>query len=317
MADRLASDEPRRLADFLRENREQILAHWEAEVRKVRAARQLERPLLLDHVPEFIEDLAEYVDELRTGHDVAPPEDQPRIHALERLEVGGGGHDVHGSVAAKELVTYPSRTRVRRPRHLWSGPLHAGASGSGGADVARGGLVGADGSAASLGCLAVGLAGHRGGRHRLLPDRPRIPAWPAPDPLGETHHLSRPAELGRGPRPPAWFPGHSRRARPGRAPRTRVPRHRRGEIPAVALRADQWGGGAGGSGAAGRARLPVRPVGDAGPRDPLARGGRRGRARRSAGAPLGLEAEAGAQAPAGGERLMPGLRGGPAIPYLY
>jgi len=54
MADLLASDEPRRLADFLRENREQILAHWEAEVRKVRAAGQLERPLLLDHVPEFI-----------------------------------------------------------------------------------------------------------------------------------------------------------------------------------------------------------------------------------------------------------------------
>jgi len=88
MADLLASDEPRRLADFLRENREEILAHWEAEVRKVRAAQQLERPLLLDHVPEFIEDLAEYVDELRTGHDVAPPEDQPQIHALERLEVG-------------------------------------------------------------------------------------------------------------------------------------------------------------------------------------------------------------------------------------
>jgi signal transduction histidine kinase len=88
MADLLASDEPRRLADFLRENRDQILAHWETEVRKVRAARQLERPLLIDHVPEFIEDLAEYVDELRTGHDVAPPGDQPRIHALERLEVG-------------------------------------------------------------------------------------------------------------------------------------------------------------------------------------------------------------------------------------
>src|SRR6266850_2529932 len=88
MADLLGTDEPRRLADFLRENREQILAHWEAEVRKVRAAAQLERPLLLDHVPEFIDDLAEYVDELRTGHDVGPPEEQSRIHALERLEVG-------------------------------------------------------------------------------------------------------------------------------------------------------------------------------------------------------------------------------------
>ena len=68
MADLLAADEPRRLADFLREHREQILEHWEREVRKVRAAQQLERPLLLDHVPEFIEDLAEYVDEIGRAH---------------------------------------------------------------------------------------------------------------------------------------------------------------------------------------------------------------------------------------------------------
>jgi PAS domain S-box-containing protein len=88
MGDLLASAEPRRLADFLRENRDEILAHWEAEVRKVGAARYLDRPLLLDHLPEFIEDLAEYVDELRTGHEVTPPEEQPRIHALERLEAG-------------------------------------------------------------------------------------------------------------------------------------------------------------------------------------------------------------------------------------
>jgi len=88
MADLLASDEPRRLADFLRENKEEILAHWESQVRKVRAAQTLDRPVLLDHLSEFIEDLAAYVDEVRTGHEVEPPEDAPQIHALERLEVG-------------------------------------------------------------------------------------------------------------------------------------------------------------------------------------------------------------------------------------
>jgi PAS domain S-box-containing protein len=113
MADLLASDEPRRLADFLRENREQILAHWEAEVRQVRAARHLDRPLLLDHVPEFIEDLAEYVDELRTGHDVAPPEDQPRIHALERLEVG---YDL-AEVVAEYAVLRRSITELASRMH--------------------------------------------------------------------------------------------------------------------------------------------------------------------------------------------------------
>src|SRR2546429_2416832 len=84
----VASDEPRRLADFLREHRDEILAHWEQEVRKVGAARHLDRPMLVDHLPEFIEELADYVGELRTGHEVTPPEDQPQIHALERLEVG-------------------------------------------------------------------------------------------------------------------------------------------------------------------------------------------------------------------------------------
>lgn len=83
-----ASEEPRRLADFLREHREEILSHWETEVRKIRAARNLDRPALLDHLPEFIDELADYVGELRTGHEMAPPQQQPRIHALERLEVG-------------------------------------------------------------------------------------------------------------------------------------------------------------------------------------------------------------------------------------
>ena len=56
MADLLASAEPRRLADFLRENRDDILAKWELEVRSVRAASSLARPLLVDHLPELLED---------------------------------------------------------------------------------------------------------------------------------------------------------------------------------------------------------------------------------------------------------------------
>src|SRR5438067_4898867 len=83
-----ATVEPRRLSDFLRDHRDEILAHWEQEVRKVRAARTLERPVLLDHLPQFIEELADYVDDLRVGTAAEPPEEHPRIHALERLEVG-------------------------------------------------------------------------------------------------------------------------------------------------------------------------------------------------------------------------------------
>jgi len=88
MADLLASAEPRRLADFLRESRDDILAKWELEVRSVRAASSLARPLLVDHLPELLEDLAAFVDDVRTGHEVGPPDEVPQIHALERLEVG-------------------------------------------------------------------------------------------------------------------------------------------------------------------------------------------------------------------------------------
>src|SRR4051794_19902170 len=88
MGDLAASAEPRRLADFLRENRDRILAHWETEVRNIGAARHLDGPVLLDHLPQFIEELAEYVDDVRTGQDVRPPGEHPQIHALERLEVG-------------------------------------------------------------------------------------------------------------------------------------------------------------------------------------------------------------------------------------
>src|SRR4051812_5826113 len=82
------ASEPRRLADFLRERREEILDHWERQVRSVAAARNLDRPVLLDHLPQFIDDLAEYVGEVRTGVELPPPEELSRIHALERLEVG-------------------------------------------------------------------------------------------------------------------------------------------------------------------------------------------------------------------------------------
>ena len=79
---------PRRLADFLRERKDEILLDWERIVRRMDVAQRLERPLLLDHMPEFLDDLVHFVDDTRKGHDVGPPEQYPRIHALERLEIG-------------------------------------------------------------------------------------------------------------------------------------------------------------------------------------------------------------------------------------
>jgi signal transduction histidine kinase/putative methionine-R-sulfoxide reductase with GAF domain len=79
---------PRRLADFLRERKQEILDDWEAIVRRMQVAERLARPMLLDHMPEFLDDLIHFVDDTRRGEHPEPPEQYPRIHALERLEIG-------------------------------------------------------------------------------------------------------------------------------------------------------------------------------------------------------------------------------------
>src|SRR5256885_16823083 len=79
---------PRRLADFLRERRTALLDGWEAAVRNLRPAQGLRRPALLDHIPQFLEELADFVGNLREHRPAAPPEDIPRLHAVERLEMG-------------------------------------------------------------------------------------------------------------------------------------------------------------------------------------------------------------------------------------
>ena len=81
-------EESRRLADFLRTHSERILANWLAEVRRLRPARDLDRPMLVDELPRFLEDLAEYLDDVRAGELAAEPVNAPVMHALERLEVG-------------------------------------------------------------------------------------------------------------------------------------------------------------------------------------------------------------------------------------
>ena len=57
----------RRLGDFLRHQRGQILARWETEVRRLRPAEFLSRPVLLDHMPEFLDELARFVSDARSN----------------------------------------------------------------------------------------------------------------------------------------------------------------------------------------------------------------------------------------------------------
>jgi signal transduction histidine kinase len=82
------ADEPRRLSDFLRAHRERILSDWVDAVRVLQPAKDLERPVLVDHLPQFLDELADFLDEVRAGHPAREPLNPPTSHVLERLEVG-------------------------------------------------------------------------------------------------------------------------------------------------------------------------------------------------------------------------------------
>lgn len=80
--------EPRRLADYLRERRDPILDRWKQEVARLRPAGLISEPVLLDHMPEFLDGLEQYVGDVRAGLSVLPDPSIPRIHAVERLGLG-------------------------------------------------------------------------------------------------------------------------------------------------------------------------------------------------------------------------------------
>src|SRR5438105_11088789 len=82
------ADEPRRLSDFLRAHRERILSDWVDAVRVLEPAKNLDQPVLLDHLPRFLDELADFLDDVRAGHPAEEPVNPPTMHALDRLEVG-------------------------------------------------------------------------------------------------------------------------------------------------------------------------------------------------------------------------------------
>ncbi|MCY1075341.1 ATP-binding protein [Archangium lansingense] len=79
--------ERRRLCDFIREQRELILAEWERAVRLIPYTRQLSHFRLLNHLPPLLDRMADLVEGVHTGAQ-GSLEEWPEIHALQRLDVG-------------------------------------------------------------------------------------------------------------------------------------------------------------------------------------------------------------------------------------
>jgi len=118
------AEQPRRLADFIRERRGQIISDWESRIRRLKPAERLERPVLLDHIPKFLDDLCEYISDVRAGLDSVPSTQTPAAHALDRLELGYNVREIVAEystlreclleLASRELS--PARLSAEMPR---------------------------------------------------------------------------------------------------------------------------------------------------------------------------------------------------------
>lgn len=77
-----------RFSTFIRDHRAEILSVWEGIVRQLPIARDLDRPALIDHLPNLLDRIATIADELVAGEHPRLAPDLAEVHALERLDAG-------------------------------------------------------------------------------------------------------------------------------------------------------------------------------------------------------------------------------------
>jgi len=78
------------LADFIRARRERVIDLWASCVRAIPIAQELDRPALLDHVPELLDRIAELIERIDAGEQPSPmlSRTDAEHHAVARLEEG-------------------------------------------------------------------------------------------------------------------------------------------------------------------------------------------------------------------------------------
>ena len=99
----LVMKERQRLANLLTNERDALIQRWRRQVKELRSARQLDNPTLIDHVPQFITDLA---CALRTGttETIAEAVDEARGAANHGLQRALDGFDIVEVVAEYNIL---------------------------------------------------------------------------------------------------------------------------------------------------------------------------------------------------------------------
>jgi PAS domain S-box-containing protein len=77
-----------RIAELIGQRRDEIVRTWEAAVRAMPRARELDPPTLLDHIPDLLARIAQAIEDRGRGLAPAPHEAVAERHAMSRLEEG-------------------------------------------------------------------------------------------------------------------------------------------------------------------------------------------------------------------------------------
>jgi PAS domain S-box-containing protein len=77
-----------RIAELVRHRRDDILRSWEAAVRAMPRARELDRLTLIDHIPDLLERIAQMIEDLSRGRTPTQHQAVAGRHAMSRLEEG-------------------------------------------------------------------------------------------------------------------------------------------------------------------------------------------------------------------------------------
>ncbi|HEX7940460.1 MAG TPA: RsbRD N-terminal domain-containing protein, partial [Gemmatimonadaceae bacterium] len=87
-----------RIAELIHQRRDGILRSWEAAVRAMPRARELDPPTLIDHIPDLLERIAQAVDDLSRGRIPTEHRAAAERHAMSRLEEGFDLQEVIGEL---------------------------------------------------------------------------------------------------------------------------------------------------------------------------------------------------------------------------
>lgn len=87
-----------RIAELIRQRRDDIVRSWEAGVRALPRARELDPPTLIDHIPDLLERIAQAIDEVSRGRAPTQHRAVAERHAMSRLEEGFDLQEVIGEL---------------------------------------------------------------------------------------------------------------------------------------------------------------------------------------------------------------------------